>query len=223
MLLILIILIIAFAGAAALVFAVYHQNRALPDREARAELPREPAMLFGEKTSDEDAGSAAAANDRAAILARAAQGELATLGEAHKNARLYDEVLNALIDAFDRQGNIAGLVRHIADSDDLRGNVRLAERVIAAWQSAPDRRSTVNMLHVAALADQASTYRRAVDLAVAAFKNGRLNSFSIDDFFDLLESQFWVLATEARCGGDGFALKKRLAEVGRELAAASVK
>ena len=61
----------------------------------------------------------------------------------------------------------------------------------------------------------------AVDLAVTAFKNGRLRSFSTDDFFGLLESQFWVLATEVRCGGDGFALKKRLAEVRRELAAAA--
>jgi hypothetical protein len=97
----------------------------------------------------------------------------------------------------------------------------LAERVIAAWQAAPDRRSTVEMLHLAALADDANTYRRAVDLVVAAFKDGRLQTFSADELLALVESQMWVLASDAQRGGDGFTLKQRLAEARRELAAAA--
>jgi len=219
MLLILTILVIAFAGAAALAFAVYHQNRALPDARAHPELPRQPVSLFDDDRSESEANAKPSAPDRSSLIERARQGDLTTLAQARNDAMLYQENLNALIDACERQGNLAALVRHIAKSDDLRGNVRLAERVIVAWQAAPDRRSTVDLLHIAALADDANTYGRAVDLAVEAFKNGRLKGFSTDELLALLESQFWVLALDAQRGGDGFALKQRLAELRRELAA----
>jgi hypothetical protein len=221
MLLILIILVIAFAGAAALVFAVYHQNRALPDRQAHAQLPRTPVTLFADDPSEADAGANPSAMDAASLIERARQGDLTTLTQARNDAPLYHDILNTLIDTCERQGNTTALVRHIAKSDDLRGNVRLAEWVIAAWQAAPDRRSMVDMLHVTALADDANTYRRAVDLAVEAFKNGRLSNFSADELLALFESQLWVLALNAQRGGDGFALKQRLADVRRELAAAT--
>jgi hypothetical protein len=219
MLLILIILVIAFAGAVALVFAVYHQTRALPDRQTHAELPREPVTLFDHDPSEADASTNSSVLDASSLIERARQGDMTTLTQARDQAPLYHDVLNALIDACERQGNTAALVRHIAKSDDLRGNVRLTERVIAAWHAAPDRRSTVDLLHVAALADDANAYRRAVDLAVAAFKNGRLINFSADELLALLESHLWVLSLDAQRGGDGFALKQRLAEVRRELAA----
>jgi hypothetical protein len=218
MLLILIILVIAFAGAAALAFAVYHQNRALPDARTHIELPRQPVTLFGDDQSESDKSAKPSALDASLLIERARQGDLTTLARARNDATLYHEILNVLIDVFERQGNPTVLVRHIAKSDDLRGNVRLAERVIAAWQAAPDRRSTVDLLHMAALADDANTYRRAVDLAVDAFKNGRLNTFSADELLALLESQLWVLAVDAQRGGDGFALKQRLADLRRELA-----
>jgi hypothetical protein len=221
MLLILIILVIAFAGAAALGFAVYRQNRALPDHQAHTELPRQPVTLFADDPSAAEAGANPSTMDTSSLVERARQGDLTTLTQARDQAPLYREILNALIDSFERQSNLAALVRHIAKSDDLRGNVRLAERVIAAWQAAPDRRSTVDMLHVAALADDANTYRRAVDLAVEAFRKGRLSNFSADELLALLESQLWVLAVDAQRGGDGFALKQRLADVRRELAAAT--
>jgi hypothetical protein len=220
MLFMLIILVIAFAGAAALVFAVYRQNRALPSVERRAELPRQAVSLFADDATEAnpDVNPSITA---AGLMARAAKGDLATLAEAGQPPAVYDDVLNALIDWGERQGNLTMLVRHIARSDGLRGNVRLAERVIAAWATAPDRRSTVEMLHLAALADDANTYRRAVDLAVEAFKAGRLEMFSADELMALVESQMWVLATEAQRGGDGFTLKQRLAEARRELAAAA--
>ena len=218
---ILIILVIAFAGAAALIFTVYRQTRTLPDARARTELRREPATLFANEMNEADSDANPSTTDAASLIERARQGDLTTLTQARSDAPLYHDILNLLIDACERQGNTAALVRHIAKSDDLRGNVRLAERVIAAWQAAPDRRLTVEMLHVAALADDANTYRRAVDLAVVAFKNGRLSNFSTDELLALLESQLWVLAANAQRGGDGFALKQRLAEVRRELAAAA--
>jgi hypothetical protein len=220
MLFMLIILVIAFAAAAALVFAVYRQNRALPFADSRAELPREAVTLFADDLA-EAKPEADPSTGNAARIARATEGDLTTLTEARQQPLLYDDVLNALIDWGERQGDLTTLVRHIARSDGLRGNVRLAERVIAAWQTAPDRRSTVEMLHMAALADDANTYHRAVDLVVAAFKDGRLKAFSADELLALVESQMWVLASDAQRGGDGFTLKQRLAEARRELAAAA--
>ncbi len=220
MLFMLIILVIAFAAAAALVFAVYRQNRALPPAETRAELPREAVTLFADDATEANPDTDPSTSS-AALIARAAQGDLTTLAEARRQPAIYDDALNALIDWGERQAEMTTLVRHIARSDDLRGNVRLAERVIAAWQAAPDRRSTVEMLHMAALADDANTYRRAVDLVVAAFKDGRLKTFSADELLALVESQMWVLASDAQRGGDGFTLKQRLAEARRELAAAA--
>lgn len=220
MLFMLIILVIAFAAAAALVFAVYRQNRALPSAQSRAELPREAVSLFADDATEANP-EADPSTVSAALIARAAGGDLTALTEARQQPSLYDDVLNALIDCGERQGNLAMLVRHIARSDDLRGNVRLAERVITAWQAAPDRRSTVEMLHLAALADDANVYHRAVDLVVAAFKDGRLKTFSADELSALVESQMWVLASDAQRGGDGFTLKQRLAEARRELAAAA--
>ena len=219
MLFMLIILVIAFA-AAALVFAVYRQNRALPSSESRAELPREAVSLFADGDAEANP-EAEPSTGNPALIARAMEGDLTTLTEARRQPALYDDVLNALIDWGERQRDLTTLVRHIARSDDLRGNVGLAERVIAAWVTAPDRRSTVEMLHLAALADDANIYRRAVDLVVAAFKDGRLKTFSADELSALVESQMWVLASDAQRGGDGFTLKQRLAEARRELAAAA--
>lgn len=220
MFLILLILVIAFAAAAALALVVYRQGRALPDSAPRTELPRQPVSLFGDDAAEANTALDPSTAD-AALIARATQGDLATLAETRDRAALYDSVLNALIDRAACQDDLMALVRHIARGDGLRGNVRLAERVIVAWQAAPDRRSTVEMLHLAALADDANTYRRAVDLAIAAFEQGRLDSFSADELLALFESQMWVLASDAQRGGDGFALKQRLAEARRELAAAA--
>jgi hypothetical protein len=153
------------------------------------------------------------------ILRRASEGDLGTLHAAGPQPRLYGRVLETLIDAYERQGSIATLVGYITKSDGLRGSARLAERVIAAWQPAPDRRSTVEMVHVAAISDDSATYSRALTLAIEAFKAGRMAGFSAEDLLALAESQYWVLASEARCGGAGYGLRQQLAQARRDLAA----
>src|SRR5688572_15720050 len=51
-----------------------------------------------------------------------------------------------------------------------------AEALIASFPAAPDRNSTVRMLHTAALSDDAATYQKAVDAALRDRKSTRLNS-----------------------------------------------
>jgi hypothetical protein len=157
---------------------------------------------------------------RANLVDRARAGDLATLSETYslEDAELYCIVLDALIESASDHERFLALVSHISKSNELRGNKQLAEHLMALWKAAPDRRSTVEMMHIAALSDDAVVYQRAVELIVAHRRKGELKEFSPAELFELFESQFWILAPEARLGGPGFALKRKLAAVRRELA-----
>jgi hypothetical protein len=224
MIVILIILGLMLA-AAAFVLTVHHYNRALPEPKAQPSLPPVPAGLFDDPEPEDraDPRKARAAKQRARLLELAAQRDLAALAEAHAtgDVKVYDEILNAWIDAAARQDDLASLVTHIAKSNGLRANPRLAEQVMETWKRAPDQRSTVQMLHVAALADDMETYAKAVALTLAAWRDGQLAKVKPQALLALIESQYWVLATEARRGGAAFALKRQLAIARRELAAAA--
>ena len=157
---------------------------------------------------------------RANLIERACAGDLATLSETHslEDGELYCKVLDALIDsASDNQETLRALASHVSKSNELRGNKRLAEQLMTFWEAAPDRRSTVEMMHIAAISDDAVVYQHAVELIVARWQKGKLIDFSADELIKLFESQFWILAPEARGGGAGFALKRKLAGVRREL------
>src|SRR5437016_178486 len=118
MLLILLIFIIVFAGATALLFAVHHQNRALPDQQACKELPREPVSLFAAAPDESDAGAKPSTlMQQASLIKRAEASDLTVLAEARGDAQFYNYVLNTLIETCERQGNLMALVRHLASSD----------------------------------------------------------------------------------------------------------
>jgi hypothetical protein len=211
-------------AAAAFLLTVHYYNRALPESKSQPVLPPAYAGLFADP-EPEDEGKARkeqSATRRAKLLELAAQRDTTALAEARAtgDAKLYDEILNALIDSFTRQDDLASLVTHIAKSNELRANTRLAESVMETWKRAPDRRLTIQMLHIAALADDAETYAKAVDLTLTAWRNGQLAEFKPQTLLALVESQYWELATEARRGGAAFALKRQLAHARRELATA---
>lgn len=192
-----------------------------PDNEL---APRRFAGLFSSEqipALEADTKATEALRLRANLVDRARAGDLATLSETHslRDAELYREVLDALIkSAADNHETFRALVSHVSKSDELRGNKQLAEHLMALWEAAPDRRSTVEMMHIAALSDDAVFYQRAVELVVAHWQKGELKEFGPDELTELFESQFWILAPEARLGGAGFALKRKLAGVRRELA-----
>ena len=226
MIALLIILILTLA-AAAFVLTVRRSNRALPEGNKEAHLPpAHSAGLFADAGSEFEAGyevTEKADDGRTLLIKRAAQGDTGALMEAHASgdAKLYFEALDALVDSSERQVNLPALVKLIASNDDLRASVKLAERVIKSWKNEPDRRSTIDMLRVAALSDDASVYGRAVELALEAWRNGKLSEFRREELIALFESHYWVLASEARCGGAGYALKRQLADARRDLAQAT--
>lgn len=196
-----------------------------PDREL---TPPRFAGLFADADSSatqaEAKDLAETSRLRAALLDRARAGDLTALSETHSmgDAGLYGKVLDALIDsASDSPERFRALVAHISKSNELRGNKRLAEHLLAAWETAeaaPDRRSTIEMLHIAALSDDAVVYQHAVELVISHWQKGELIEFNPEELIELFDSQFWILAPDARHGGAGFALKRKLAGVRRELA-----
>ncbi|MGA9771266.1 MAG: hypothetical protein WBV94_19685 [Blastocatellia bacterium] len=220
MIIVLIILFFALATVG-FIYTVNRYNRALPDGKPNALQPPDPALLFTSYAEAEEPVD----NRRAKLVERAAAGDTAALADAHAtgDVALYVEVLDALTDGHIRQGNLHDLVRHIAGNKELRANAKLAERVIQSWKLAPDRRSTIEMIHIAALSDDADTYGKAIGIALQAWQNGKLSDFKPEELMTLVESQYWELASEARSGGAGYALKSRLADVRRDLATARVR
>ena len=161
--------------------------------------------------------------DRQALLARAAEGDQATLVESRAmgDATLYDNVLNALIERTSTcQQDFDGLVKRILENGDLPANATLAERVIAQYRVSPERGRTADTVHLAALSNEAAIFEKAVETILQLWSAGRIPEVSAEELRELFESEYWVLGAEARQAGPGFTLRQRLAEVRRQLATA---
>jgi hypothetical protein len=157
---------------------------------------------------------------RADLLERAKGFDLLTLEESRAQAELYHELLNELIEqAADSQQKLQQLVGHLTTSQQLRSSVRLAELMIALWKNSPDNKSTAQMLHIVALSDEAALLQQATEMIFDSWNRGLLPRLSAKDFLALVESEYWVLAPEARRSGAGFILKNSLTELRRRLAA----
>jgi hypothetical protein len=155
------------------------------------------------------------------LLLRARTGDLDALTEAHTtgNKTVYNQVLDELVDwsvASPEQMQL--LASHIAGNFSLRANRNMAQSFIEMWQSAPSRKLTADMLHIAALSDDAEIYEEAIEMALLFWRNSAFR-MTAEELRTLIESEYWVLTTEARSSGAGFMLKRKLAEARRELGA----
>jgi hypothetical protein len=219
------ILFILLFALAAISVAIYRLQRSQSDvRADRAVAPPTSGGLFDDYGYGAQIVEGEGAEIKhARLLERAARGDKDALTEAQKtgDGQLYSEVLDSLVEAVPGQEAFRAIVTHISQSDGLRANVRLAERVIDEWKPSSGRRATVEMLHVAAISDDAATYEKAVEMALRSCRSGELARFSADELCDLVESQYWLLAPEARASGAGFRLKQRFADIRRELATAT--
>ena len=228
------VLITSFLLLAAISYAIYCWQRTSSNEQAERALPPTPRArgLFTDFSSDAAEGARLkraeeerlASSLRARLLERAAQGEKAALAEAHAsdNRALYDEVLDALVErAKDNDKQLFALVSFITRNEGLAVNRKLAERFLDGWRVAPERRSTAVVLHVAAIADDASVYQRAVETAFELWRGGQLAGVSAEELRTLFDGEFWVLSANTRSSGAGFILKRKLAAIRRELSTAS--
>lgn len=224
-----VIIAISFFVILVAAFTVYRRRIRLDATGDRELAPLRFDGLFADQVSAlqpaelESATCASAA--RTELIERSRHGDQETLSEAHStgDAVLYGEVLDALIESTSSsQETFEALVSRISKSSELRGNKRLAQRSIDSWKTSTDRRSTAQMLHIAALSDDAAVYEQAVEVVFECWQRGSLEQYSSEELVELFESQYWILAPEARRGGAGFALKRKLAGVRRELATAAL-
>ena len=211
-----------------IIFALYlRHNASSSDDSAGHVLPPYGRFggLFGvnsetRRPAIEAASEAEDAERRASLLARAAAGERETLDEAHASgdAQLYEEVLNALVLSVSQSdAALLALVSHITRAESLRVNRGLAEALMLSWQKSPGRAATAKMLHTVALADDASLYQKAVELAWQFWRAGRVQGLTAVELRTLADGEYWVLSSHSRSSGAGFLLKRTLAHLRREV------
>ena len=214
-------------------FAVYRTKRAQSKRDAD-ELPpaMPPRALFG---GDGDPRAAGKAEDEGrddearrkkirdgVLRARAETGDLSALDEAHAIAdeALYRSVLDGLVaHAAESQKALRSLAAHVAHGKGLRSSTVLAESLLGEWRREPTRAATAELLRVAALSDDASTFGSVVSEVLQSWEEGRLASLSAGELRSLFEGEYWLLSSEAKRSGAGFVLKQKLADARRRLAA----
>lgn len=168
----------------------------------------------------EEAEARIAEEWRVELRARASEGDFAVLVEAHADAALYHDLLDALVSYAASANKLAELTDHIAQDERLRVNARLARLVLAEWLAAPQPNATAATLHLLARSDDAAIYQAGVKAVLREWRAGRLAPLSAAELRALIESQYWLLSAEARGSGSGFVLKEYLAAVRRELLAA---
>ena len=220
------IIVISFLTLIGAVFTIYFWQQTPSDNSQPLNPdPRFKGGLFDHPDASvlDEERQARIRSGRQKVLERARGGDLSALDEAHStDAAFYAEALDAQIEwATARQENLAALVSHVSKSKELRANNKLAQLLIETWKSEPDRRSTTEMVHIAALSDDPETYGNAVQATIELWRSGKLPWFTPEELADLLVSQYWLVSPEARSGGVGFALKRSLLNVRRELATAA--
>ncbi len=226
------LLITSFFLLAGITYVIYLWQRPSSNHQAELNFPPPRAVgLFDDDGLNEPpprelpgGEDDVAEEQRQALLVRAAAGDKEVLADALAlpDTGVYDEVLNKLIESAHSDQALLSLASYIARSDaHLRVNNRLAERFIESWKSVPDRNSTAKMLHVAALAGEANTYQTAIETAYQFWREQRLTGISADELRQLIESEFWILAPPVRNSGAGFVLKRKLAQLRRQLVAAA--
>lgn len=152
------------------------------------------------------------------LMRRAERFDLSALDEAHASAKGYQEILNIFIEhTLTSQEKLEGLVSHISNSRELRTSKRLAEIVMETFHHSPNTKHLTQMLHIAALADDAATLGKTMELAVDFWKKGLLPKLSANALLALMQSEYWLLSSTAKRSGEGFILKARLTELRTQL------
>lgn len=210
--------------------AIYRWQRVTPNDFPIRPLPpsRDFEGLFADSVTDEQARLNAAQLEldidekRRELLARAENGDKETLAEAHQTGdeKLYVDVLNTLVRRTENESQVLALASYIMRSSvRLSINKTLAEAFTKIWTHAPNRRTTSEMLHLAAMAGDAAFYQQEIELVLQYWRDGRLQDITSEELIALIESEFWLIPSNERDTGSGFLLKRELAKIRRELTA----
>jgi len=194
----------------------FWQKAANTSQPIELPLPPRPVGLFSDFKPSEL--SSPTEDPKKAVIDGATKGDRTALSQAHalNDSALYEEVLNLFIAQIDSEPKLLSLVSHVTRTE-LPVTKALAQRSIDYWKDSPDKHSTAKMLHLAALSDDAETFRNAVELALNSWRNGKVPDLSAVELQSLINGEFWVLSSNTRSSGAGFVLKRTLATAKREL------
>ena len=220
--------IIAFVLLAATAYTLYRRQHESSDDRAQLQSKfMSPRSLFDGKEADPENQRLLAAQARteteeknALLIQRGLEGDLTALAEAHRahNSTLYGSVLDGLLKwAATSENNLRSLAAFVANDSNLRGSPALAEVYTKLWQQQPDRQTTAQLLHLAALSDDADTFERAIVATRNYLLAGRLAEIKSEELSALIESEYWVLSSVARRTGAGFILKEKMSGWREEL------
>ena len=189
-------------------------------------LPPPPAGLF----SDFKPAELPAPNEdpKKAVIESATKGDKNALAQARllNDSSFYEDILNLFVSQIDSEPKLLSLVSYVT-RNELPVTKALAQRSISYWNDSRDKHSTAKhstakhstakMLHLAALSDDAETFRQAVEIALSSWRNGKLPEVSAVELQSLINGEYWVLSSNTRSSGAGFVLKRTLATAKREL------
>ena len=200
-----------------LAIAVYFwQKAANTSQTIELPLPPPPTGLFPDV---EPAQLPSPIEDpKTALIESAGKGDKNALVQANalNDSELYNEVLDIFVTQIDSEPKLLSLVSHVT-RNELPVTKALAQKAMDYWKDSPDRHSTAKMLHLAALSDDAETYRQAVEVALKSWRDGKLPDLSAEELHSLINGEFWVLSSNTRSSGAGFVLKRTLSTAKREL------
>ena len=211
------LLITSVFVVALIAIAIYFwQKAANTSQPGELPLPPRPAGLFSDFKPAELPSPAE--DPKKTLIESAAKGDKNALEQAHalNDKTLYEDALNIFVAQIDSEPKLLSLVSHVT-RNELPVTKALAQKSIDYWKDSPDRHSTAKMLHLAALSDDAETYRLAVERALNSWRNGKLPDVSAVELQALINGEFWVLSSNTRSSGAGFLLKRTLATAKREL------
>ena len=194
----------------------FWQKAANTSQPIELPLPPQPAGLFSDFKPAELPSPTE--DPKKAVIESATKGDKNALAQAHalNDATLYEDLLIIFVAQIDSEPKLLSLVSHVTRTE-LPVTKALAQRSIDYWKDSPDKQTTAKMLHLAALSDDAETFRNAVELALNSWRNGKVPDLSAVELQSLINGEFWVLSSNTRSSGAGFVLKRTLATAKREL------
>lgn len=209
-------------------FAVFRSKRNSSQEESGQYLPGQGRGLFEGRNSvstHEDEGNAdlrveASTAGVVSLRARARAGDLKVLHEAQQigDAGFYHEILDTLVrQCAAAPENLRLLCSTITGSKELRSSTFLAATFLESWKQNPSRMLTAELLHVAALSDDAVMFEHTIVTVFDFWLAERIPGLSQGGLRALIESEYWVLSSSAKSCGAGFVLREKIAEISRRL------
>jgi hypothetical protein len=199
---------------------IYFWQKPAPQIDTEFLLPQTGNRgLFADaplQTDEEKQLAAAQLHNEIRRAARSGEINALDIAASLKDPEFYSEVVELLLHEA-QDSKVLSIASHIS-RNNLIVTTALAEKFRQLWLSKPDRQSTAKMLHLTALANDASAFSSAVEAVVQLRRKGMLDDVSNEELQSLILSEYWLLSSTTRNSGAGFVLKQTIANAKHDLA-----